>query len=333
MEVIGDPFLVLPDANFPSVSRNGTLAVLRGATGFGGELVWITPEGNAESIGDGGELVQAPRVSPDGRRIAFAAGSSPGDSDVWVRDLEREFNSRISRFNSFVAPIAWSPDSSEIAVLSFDPGEKTPIVTHFLAADGSGPTRESYEGMIVSIDHTWTYAAVGTDPRLNDRPVKALRLEDRSELGTVLEESGRGPFGCNLSPDGTLLLYGSSDSGQNEVYCTRFPGGEGRWQVSTNGASTSHWSGDGTRIYYQSDAQLYEVTVTREPELRFSRPRAMFQNSTIDLDEFQRLIPSRIDERFVSVRISDPDDPEKPLQISIIENWFEDFRNENESKP
>jgi len=327
LEITGDPFLVMPDANFPSVSSDGTLTILRGNAGLGGELVWIDMTGNIESIGNGGEAVRGPLVSPRGDRIAFAAGSSPNQSDIWVRELERGFNSRISRLNAFVAPIGWSPDGKEIAVLSFQPSEDPPITTHFFAADGSGPSRELYEGMMISLDAKWEFAIVGSDPRLNRRPIKAVRLADRTEVGAVVDNVGSGgPLTASISPDGTLLCFEQQDGGERQVYCTRFPSGEGRWQVSTNGGQTARWSPDSQSIYFRNKDTFYRVDITREPNMRFSKPKTVFPDM-LHLRDLQPFGITPDGERFVTVRMSSSDDQETPIHISIIENWYEAFRD------
>ena len=64
---------------------------------------------------------------------------------------------------------------------------------------------------------------------------------------------------------------------EQQVFCTRFPSGEGRWQVSPDGGGRPHWSPEGIAAYYRnSDQELMRVEVTREPSLRFGIPQRVF---------------------------------------------------------
>lgn len=326
MESTGDPFLVHPEAVGPSVSRDGTLAFARGKVENGGELIWILPDGSIESIGDGGEMVSTTLVSPDGTRVAYGGGTGPQDMQMWVRDLERGINTRISSLGGFVIPSGWSPDSREIAVMNFDPAvrEEGPH-THFLAADGTGPTRAPYPGLLSSFDEGWTTAALVSDPQRNPVSISAIDLADMSTIGEVAQAEGSFLW-TSLSPDGTLLLYASGDAGKTQVYCTRFPSGEGRWQISSDGGSRPVWSADGATVYYtDTDRDLIRVALTSEPAIRFGLPEPVFE-TTPDISLFNAIQPTPDGERFISTRGSAGDEAETGFSLSIIEHWAEEFR-------
>jgi len=55
---------------------------------------------------------------------------------------------------------------------------------------------------------------------------------------------------CKLSPNGHWIVYGSDESGTAEIFVTTFGGGQGKWQVSSNGGSRPNWSSNGKEIYY-----------------------------------------------------------------------------------
>jgi hypothetical protein len=327
MEVTGDPFLVMPNATSPSVSANGTLTVLRGASLESGELVWVSLDGSVEVIGSTGELAVNPLVSPDGTRVAFASGSSPPDLDLWVRDLERGVNSRVADLDSFILPVAWSADGSTIAAATFDPSNRDDgQKTLFFAADGTGQTREPYVGLVTSISDDWTTAVSISDPQQREVTISAISLGDFSVLNEVL--TTRGSFlSPQLSPDTTLMLYSSLEEDELQVYCTRFPSGEGRWQVSTDGGRFPSWSRDGSAIYYQTSEALFRVRVTREPDLRFGVPERLFEIDSISDNFNGTLTPAPDGERFVTVRPRQAEQKKaEPQSISVIENWYEEYR-------
>ncbi|MEQ8771122.1 MAG: protein kinase [Phycisphaerales bacterium] len=327
LEATGDVFLVQTDASAPSVSANGTLSFVRGSPGLGGELVWVMPDGSIETIGDGGEVVTSPIVSPDGTRVVFAGGSTPNDLEVWVRDIERGINTRISSLEGFLMPSAWSPDGTEIAVMNFNPAAtENSQTTRFLAADGTGPTREAYPGLLGAFDADWKRAVLTSDPRVGRVQISAIDLEQRTVIGEVTS-SENGFLFVSISPDGRHLLYSSRESGEVQIYCTSFPSGEGRWQVSSDGGNDPKWAPDGSSVYYRDpDDRLMQVSVTREPSLRFGIPQPAFP-AQVDAADFAQITPVPDGSRFISVRARDDEAEATGFKVLLIENWFEEFRD------
>ncbi|MEL7474203.1 MAG: protein kinase, partial [Planctomycetota bacterium] len=119
MEMLGDPFLVMSNASSPSVSDGGALVVVRNTSVLGGELVWLDRNGEVEVIASPGDVISNPLPSPDGDRLAFTMGPPPNDSQIWVRDLARGVNTRVSDLNGFVLAAGWSPDGRRLAVVNF----------------------------------------------------------------------------------------------------------------------------------------------------------------------------------------------------------------------
>jgi serine/threonine-protein kinase len=53
-----------------------------------------------------------------------------------------------------------------------------------------------------------------------------------------------------ISPDGKFIAYASSETGQYAVYISRFPSGEGKWQMSSGYGSVPRWGPTGDRFYF-----------------------------------------------------------------------------------
>jgi Tol biopolymer transport system component len=73
------------------------------------------------------------------------------------------------------------------------------------------------------------------------------------------------------------VAYVSDESGVQEIYITSFPGGQGKWKVSSNGGAYPAWRADGKELFYQSLANDF-----------FSCPIAM-KGSEIEVGTPQRL--------------------------------------------
>lgn len=107
-----------------------------------GSIVWQWPTGFVGGPTDSGAppyrrdgfpVADAPTWSPDGTRLALAAGA-PGDRDIVVRDASGSIGARWSTPSDEWSP-TWSPDGRRLAWLRRDPLR---TVIQVAAADGSG---------------------------------------------------------------------------------------------------------------------------------------------------------------------------------------------------
>jgi hypothetical protein len=74
------------------------------------------------------------------------------------------------------------------------------------------------------------------------------------------------------------IAYTSDESGVSEVYVRRFPGADGKWQVSTHGGLEPRWRRDGKELFYQAlDGTLMAAEMPADQSrLEASTPRALF---------------------------------------------------------
>jgi len=203
---------------------------------------------------------QDPKVSPDGKLVAFAEAS--GDrSDIWLFDLARTTTTRLTFESDNFYP-TWSPDGKRLAFTSRRIGGAD---IFSVAADGSGRVATVYGSRLLSFPGSFTpdgrtllfrqtnpssgFDILGVD--LADSTAKA-----RTVLQTPFNETSPA-----LSPDGRLLAYASDETGRNEVYLRPYPSGEGRWAVSIDGGSEPVWRRDGRELFFRNGTGLYAVTI------------------------------------------------------------------------
>jgi eukaryotic-like serine/threonine-protein kinase len=254
--VMNDPATWHMDA---SAADNGLLVFGSGGSGDL-QLLWMDREKKEiTTIADKFSNLQAAAISPQGDRVALQIDT--GVNDIWVLDLARGVRTRLT-----FGPVAnvypvWSPDGKWIAYMSFR-GERFSIYRR--QSDGSGaeqlltsderelrPNDWSHDGKTLIYSRSVTGNLHGSD-------IWALPLEGEGKPSLVLSQGFLG----RLSPDGHWLSYASGESGSPEIYVVALGGGQGKWQVSSNGGVAAKWSADGKELYYISPTySLFAVPV------------------------------------------------------------------------
>jgi serine/threonine-protein kinase len=92
-----------------TVSLAGTLVYLPSNSGQGRTLVWRDRQGRETPIAAPPRSYGAPRVSPDGTRIAVDARDQ--DNDIWIWDIARQILTRLTFDNAQDVIPLWTKDS------------------------------------------------------------------------------------------------------------------------------------------------------------------------------------------------------------------------------
>src|SRR5215469_3058778 len=237
-------------------AANGTLAYLRGTlSGNLWEMQWLESGGKTSRVLPPG-VYWDPRLSPDGRKVAYSSGR--GENSIWIGELERQAVTRITFLPNSTAP-RWTPDGQHITFISSDSARQG--VLYLTRADGSGePQRLAAIGDYLPAGFTpdgKTLLIYRSGPLGSDLAIVRIDQADPNHPKvappeTLLHLVSRGTD-AGLSPDGKWLAYVSRESGAPEVYVRPFEGaklGEGRWQISTSGGTQVRWSRTTPRIYY-----------------------------------------------------------------------------------
>jgi len=302
-----------------SVSREGTLAYRTGE--ITDRLVWADRSGKEYDTVVDGSQYHNPRLSRDGRRLAYDMGDPrSGKTDIWVRDLARNVSSRFSFSNGDAYCPVWSPDGTRIAYsVNNDLFEKP--------ADGQGaetplgvkspeqkvPIDWSPDGKYISYvmqakDTSWD---VWILPTFGDKkPFPFLKTSFVESLAT-------------FSPDGRFLAYQSNESGRAEVYVQSFPGPGGKWQVSAEGGFEPQWSADGKELFFRSpDQKLMAAPVTIGTTFEAGTPRALFPVHLDTNVARNRYVPTSDGQRFLLVATPARD---TMAPTTVVLNWMADL--------
>ncbi|MSO52174.1 MAG: hypothetical protein EXQ51_07135, partial [Acidobacteria bacterium] len=123
---------------------------------------------------------------------------------------------------------------------------------------------------------------VGDPKTLSDLWLLPLTGDRRA---TPLRQSKAQENFPQLSPDGKWLAYVSNESGASHIYVTSFPGGDGKWQVSTGRfGNFPRWRSDGKELFYltgMGQGKVMSVDVNGSgPSFVAGRPAELFEPGT-----------------------------------------------------
>jgi Tol biopolymer transport system component len=325
--VMGEPVRLADDASFPSVSSDGVLAYVTGASSFT-DLVLVKRSGEVErTISSGHEVIRLPRVSPDGKRVMLI-DAKDGNQDVWVEDIDSGTRIRLTTGPETDVAGSWSSSGERVALMS---GLLSDSGIVLMRADGSGqaerlPYRSNSLPEATEVSPDWSA----------DGRFVMFRSEGDLFYGDVMGKGVPVPFAKSsfvesegrFSPDGRYVAYMSNESGRFEVSVRPFPEGDRKWTVSTNGGALPRWSRQGHELFYVEGSALMAVTVSTRDGFRSAPPRKLFDAEPIGarLWTFSPLIacydPMPDGLRFVVARRA----PSGERKIVVVENWAEELK-------
>jgi len=311
--LIGEEFSAAdgPTGRF-SVSTTGVLAV-QGARG-GSRLTIVDRKGVRSRVLDDQTFMVG--LSPDGRFVATSSSA-----DVWVVDLVRGPQTRLTFDRSQDFFPVWGPDSESLVFTSTRNGRYQLFRTN---RNTSGKEQMLYDDPAARI-------VVATDWSRDGRFLALTKSEPQTPSIWILPlAAGAKPFpfrpmpaalgNAHFSPDGHWIAFSSDESGKRkEVYVAPFPGPGPVQQVSIAGATQPLWHADGSELFFFApDGWLMSAAVAKGPELKTGAPRKLFQlpiELTIGHGN-QYAVSGDGQQFFVNVR-----DPAPPIEVTVNPPW------------
>jgi len=326
MAVRGKQFLVADGAGACSVSADGSLAYVANVDYAPRQIVRIDGVGKVigkigPAIPNADDLV----LSPDERSVALSAREADNYAGIEIVDLATGTRRRLTQGFLEDHPLAWFRDGRELIA------NRSPTLNWtdprfgvwFVPVDGSAAPRKvvtGWRGVVSSDERSMIYrsgfrpvdAVIMTVPISGGTPVPVVKTLVGSERTQLL-----------LSPDNHFLLYNSSPTGAEELFLTRYPSGEGRWQIFHGAASPFLWSRDGRTIYFASENRLMAASLTESPSPVIGEPRMVFDATPINVS-LDRTFQLLADGTFIAVQ----DLPSDKRQVVLVQNWFAEFRED-----
>lgn len=271
MELKGEPIPILENILYDqarskgafSLSKNNRLVYL-GTSKLDQELVVYTPNGLIQQVMKSKVPSVSASFSRDGKFIAVDAADETGkNTDLWIVDLQRNSNARLTFDKGVEIVPEWSPDGSKIYYSSNRSG-----IYNIYEKNSNGTGDEQ---MVYGTSYASYVTDVSSDGKklmlsLNTQGVQKwdIGMFDLSEKKfTPLLTSEFSEWIATFSPDGKFYVYQSNETGKYEIYIRPTDGSPSKWQVSTNGGQGPVWLNNGKEIMYNmNDQQVISVPVS-----------------------------------------------------------------------
>jgi Tol biopolymer transport system component len=333
--LIGDPVTLATGVHAASASATGLIAFRSGGGGQR-QLTWVNRSGAVlGTIGAPDATLFGPRVSPDGRQVAFSR-ISQGKQDVWLQDATR--TSRVSFSGTDNQFPVWSPDGSQL-VYTTAPGAGENTLYRKLINGGQGEER-LLGSDLVKFPSSWSrdgrYLLFFSFDTQTSADLWVMPMTGEHKPFVFLNTSSTEVWG-QFSPDGQWVAFQSNQSGRDEIYLRRFsgPGGAtpgnsapaGQWQVSTTGGVHPAWRADGKEIFYidPSGTMMAAPIALSGSTIVPGAPVELFRSQVYGggIDSAQgRQYDVAADGRFLINRVLDT----AIAPITLIQNWNPDAR-------
>jgi len=264
------------------------------------------------TFGGGRENAVAVAVGPDGR-YAVSDRLRPGlaSYDLWLLDLERGIETRLTDGPGTEANARWLPDGKGLVFTSSRHSSMAIARLDLATGRVRDVTPQGRFRIPIGL-------VPGSRELLyRERLPSGFRLFAISLDGSGEPKPVLGPespvLGGALSPDGRSLAYIAREEDLPQLFVRRLEGGRSV-RASSKGAWNVRFARDGRRLYYLGDEGLSSVAVTVEPELSVGRTETVFPLPNRDWLDFD-VLPG---DRFLAL-IREKDGGKAPL--TVIVDW------------
>jgi hypothetical protein len=281
-------------------------------------LAWVDRSGKADPLALPHGAYGAPRLSPDGRTVAYKIGGEFGN--IWTHRLVDGATAQLT-FDDRSGALAWMPDGSRL-IVAVSRGAGSELIQ--VRADGKGSPEPFDVAIPVSAgvhkqpqswlrDGRTLLVSVSTQPSHWAVPV------DGGEPWPI--RAGNLPY-AQVSPDGRWSAYASSASGRREVYVTPFREGQAQWKVS-NGGDLPLWSRNGRELFYRDGPHMMSVAITPGDTFAHGAPQRLFSGRYFEAEPGGPNYDVSPDgQRFLMVLAGSTDGPDR---LIVVQGWKDEI--------
>jgi Tol biopolymer transport system component len=311
-----------------SFSDTGSLIYVPGFGNLSEVLAFKDRKGIIEPLKLPGRLFTFPRVSRDGKRLAYGGPTSTGNGfNIYVYDLAGTTAPRQLTVGGSNEYPVWSPDGQRIAFQSDREGDRA---IFWQPADGSSVAERltKPEPGVAHFPDSWSPDGQNlsfTAVRDNERSVWTLSLKDHKAI--VFAQAPSMLLGWSaFSPDGRWLAYQSlSETSKGQIWLQPFPNPTGAKYPIVEGYQP-FWSSDGKELFCTTGPNRYlSISIKTTPSVTFGTPvpipPGLITRNPSSSPGNADITP---DGRFIGVISADQ--PTTLPQIQVVLNWFRELR-------
>ena len=231
--------------SIPGLSRiSAKVDIGKGGTAFGPSAIWLMDSdgSNQKKLADG----SAPKLSPDGKKIAFIS-----DAAIWVMDSDGGYPEQLGG-KRLRGGVSWSPDGEKMVFVS---GDQVNYYIWVMDSDGSNQKKLTKGGTPSWSPDGRKIAFVSAEVFRSNIWV----MDSDGSNKTRLTDTGTYKYANNpsWSPDGRKIAFTQGDS-------VRVMNSDGSGEKILTGGAGSCWSPDGEKIAFVSkdaDSPTYNICV------------------------------------------------------------------------
>jgi Tol biopolymer transport system component len=229
-------------------------------------LVLVDRDGRKTPVGFLPANTFAPRISPDGKRVAY---DTPNDGKVWIAELAQLSSPRRVTTGQDYYPM-WSPDGQQIVFTRDEPGQQA---LYMQRSDGAGKAERLATGRA---PESWPakgrmFSFITLSNYYN---IWTYSLKDKKAT-VLIDTPGVTQHSSRFSPDGKWIAYTSVETGRFEVFVQPFPRTGAKFQVTKQGGGHALWSLDGKELFFDNNHQLFAVSVQTAGTFTTGEPVAL----------------------------------------------------------
>ena len=239
------------------------------------QLAFVDLDGKVKPIRNVPASIFGPRISPDGKQVAYRDGDA-----VWIVDLTRDAVPRRLTTEPGEGPI-WSPDGQRIAFISIFNNREA---LFWRKSDGTGSAEMLVDRARApehwsAVNQEFSFITlVGPSGDGGDYDIWTYSPQTK-KAAPLIELPPSAQSGSRFSPDGKWIAYESNETGKAEIYVEPLPRTGQRFRITKNGGSRPLWALDGSKLYFDNNSgnptRMFSVNIRWQPSFSSSDPEPM----------------------------------------------------------
>jgi dipeptidyl aminopeptidase/acylaminoacyl peptidase len=283
--VSGEPFSIADSVGYSlsigqadfATSRSGALA-FQTPFNFRRRMVWFDRAGRlVETLMPTGDIGGV-AIDPDGRRVLFCRTEpKTGTEHLWILDLERKVETRVTSSSADDSGGIWLPDGKSI-VYTAERGGLSQLRRRELDTGQEQALLPAEEELsALALVPGGAQLAYGHRSDRGDLDVRLVSLSGDQKSSPLLQTAFN-ETAVSFSPDGRYIVFWSDESGGGDFYVAPVAAVGDKTRISSyyGGPNFRVWSRDGSEIFWTLGEHQMSVPVRTAPSLWLGQPTPLF---------------------------------------------------------